>query len=169
MGLRTYRATHLPRYTPARIGKQRGARNGAPRHSWSLLLFSPEESLNLFIILLIILIRPSIGAAACSHNIGELVIVGYWTAHLSSCWTTNLRDYRATRLPDYTPTRIFARPCGYLPPLSAGERDSIFLKLSRLRLSSSSSWARAVLSSNRSSRLISLSGSKPMIVSMMTG
>ena len=51
--LRTYGATRLPSYTPTRIGKQRGARNGTPRHSWSLLLFSIEELLNLFLILLI--------------------------------------------------------------------------------------------------------------------
>lgn len=46
-GLHACRATRLQSYTPTRIGKQRGARNGTPRHSWSLLLFSPEESLYL--------------------------------------------------------------------------------------------------------------------------
>ena len=137
--LRTYRATRLPHYTPARIGKQRGTRNGAPRHSWSLLLFSPERFLNLFIALLIILIHPDVDSTARGSHVGESAIVGYWTACLSCCWTTNLHAYRATRLPDYTPARIFARPHDYLPLLSAGECDSIFLKLSRRRLSSSSS------------------------------
>lgn len=70
--LRDYRATRLPSYIPTRIGKQRGARNGTPQHSWSLLLFSPEKFLNL------ILIRPDINATACGYaDIGELAIVGY--------------------------------------------------------------------------------------------
>ena len=133
--LHAYRAIGLQCYTPARIGKQRGARNGTPRHSWSLLLFSLERHLNL----LIILIRPDLGATACGRELGKLAIIGSWTAYLSYCWTTNLRAYRATRLPDYTPTRIFARPREYLPLLSSGECDSIFLKPSRRRLSSSSS------------------------------
>ena len=62
--LHAYCATQLQGYTPARIGKQRGARNGTPQHSWSLLLFSPEELLNLFLILLIIFIHPDFGATA---------------------------------------------------------------------------------------------------------
>lgn len=49
--LHAYRATHLPSYTvtephgytATRIGKQRGAHNGTPWHSWSLLLFHPKS------------------------------------------------------------------------------------------------------------------------------
>jgi len=40
-------------------------------------LFSPEELPNLFIIILIILIHPDIGATACGLDIGNLAIVGY--------------------------------------------------------------------------------------------
>lgn len=103
MGLRDYRATRLPSYTATRIGKQRGARNGTPRHSWSLLLFSPERFLNLFLILLLfILIRPNIGTPARAHDIGELAIVGCCVVQLSYYWTTELHGYRATRLRGYT-------------------------------------------------------------------
>lgn len=75
--LHAYRATRLHRYTPTRIGKQRGARNGTPQYSWSLLLFSPERFLNLFIILLIILIHPDIDSTARGSHVGESAIVGY--------------------------------------------------------------------------------------------
>lgn len=68
----SYLTTRLSGYIATRIGKQRGARNGTPQHSWSLLLFSPEKFLNL------ILIRPDINATACGYaDIGELAIVGY--------------------------------------------------------------------------------------------
>ena len=52
--LYAYRATGLQRYTATRIGKQRGARNGTPWHSRSLVLFSPEDSLTLFLLFLFI-------------------------------------------------------------------------------------------------------------------
>ena len=129
--LHAYRATGLQCYTPARIGKQRGTRNGTPRHSLSLLLFSLERLLNL----LIILIRPDLGTTACGRELGKLAIIG--------SWTTNLRAYKATRLSDYRATRKAACSHTYLLLLSVGECDSMFLKLSRRRLSSSSSWARA--------------------------
>ena len=111
MGLRAYRATWLPSYTATSRGKQRGARNGTPRYICSLLLFSPEEPLNLFLILLILLIHPDIGATACGHNLKKLAIVGYLTGYLPRSRTTRPRSYRATGLQCYNATPQVA---GYL-------------------------------------------------------
>ena len=75
--MQAYTVTRLPRYTSTELltyahRQTKGARNGTPQHSWSLLLFSPEKFLNL------ILIRPDINATACGYaDIGELAIVGY--------------------------------------------------------------------------------------------
>ena len=100
--LRTYGATRLPSYTATRIGKQRGARNGTPRHSWSLLLFSNEELLNLFLILLIflftqILARPlsSFGAIASLRH-AATPVTGYTPTSQPLLFGSRLQRYNAT-------------------------------------------------------------------------
>ena len=100
--LRTYGATRLPSYTPTRIGKQRGVRNGTPRHSWSLLLFSIEELLNLFLILLNflftqILARPpsSFGAIASLRH-AATPAAGYTPTSLPQLIGRRLHCYSVT-------------------------------------------------------------------------
>lgn len=61
------------------------------------------------------------------------------TTKLRTCRAARLQDYAATELHRYTPTHIAAYLKIYLPFPLAGECDSVFLKLSRRRLSSSSS------------------------------
>ena len=108
MGFRAYRATRQHDYTATRKGKQRGTRNGAPQHSWSLLLFSTERFLNLFIVL----VRPDIGTTVCGLDMGNLVIVVCRTACLSCCWTTGLHGYQATLLPSYLAIGLQHSPAG---------------------------------------------------------